>query len=319
MQSYIYRRLLLLVPTMFLVTIIVFFLLRFIPGSVVDAMLMEQESYTSRTVAREALIHALGLDVPVYVQYGRWMWGIISRGDIGTSLWSNQPVLGEILTRLPVSLELGFLAILIGQAVAIPVGVFSAIRQDTPNDYIGRSLAILFLCIPNFWIGTMVVVYPSIWWHWTPPMEYIPLTENPLGNLGMMIIPATVMGLHSAGRTMRMMRTTMLDVLRQDYIRTAWSKGLTERAVIIRHALKNALIPVVTMIGLSIPVVIGGTVIIEQIFVLPGMGRLLVEALNQRDYTVVSGVNLFFASFVMLTNLAVDLSYAYLDPRIHYK
>ena len=319
MQTYVIRRLLLLIPSFLIISLFVFFLLRFIPGSVVDAMMAQQESTTSELRTREMLVHELGLDVPVHIQYGHWMWGIISRGDIGTSLWEREPVVNYVFQRLPVSLELGILAIIIGQLVAIPIGVFSAIRQDTTNDYLGRTLAILFLSLPNFWLATMVMVYPSLWWSWAPPMEYIRLTDDPLGNLGMMIIPATLMGLHSSGRTMRMMRTTMLDVLRQDYIRTAWAKGLKERVVIFRHALKNALITVVTLVGLSVPIVIGGTVLIEQIFALPGMGRLLIDALSQRDYPVVSGVNLFFATFVLLTNLAVDLSYAYLDPRIHYK
>ncbi len=319
MQSYIIRRLLLLIPTVVIVTIIVFFLVRFIPGSVVDAMLSEQETFTSRELTRAVLEHKLGLDVPVYTQYGRWVWGIISRGDMGRSLWTDLPVFDVVISRLPISFELGILAITIAVIIGIPLGVFSAIRQDSVNDYLGRSTAILFLCLPTFWLATLVVVYPSIWWHWVPSLVYIPLLENPLENLGMFIIPAAIVGLHSSGSIMRMMRTTMLDVLRQDYIRTAWAKGLQERTVIVRHALKNALVPVVTTIGLHIPMVIGGLVIMEQIFNLPGMGRLLIDALNQRDYPIVSGINICFAIFIIFTNIMVDLSYGYIDPRIHYR
>jgi len=299
-----------------MVTIIVFLLSRLIPGSIVDLMLDQQE--WTYDVSREDIEASLGLDVPLHVQYGRWM-GKILRGDFGTSLWSTRRVVDEMRDRLPVSIELGILAIIIGQTVAIPVGIFSAIRQDRANDYIGRTMAILFLCVPNFWLGTMVMVYPALWWGWSPAMKYIPFVKDPLANLGMFIIPAAIMGLSSSGTVMRMTRTMMLEVLRQDYVRTAWAKGLRERLVIMRHALKNALIPVVTIVGMGIPVLIGGTVIMEQIFNLPGMGRLMIEALNTRDYTMLSGVNLFIAAFVILNNLGVDLSYAYLDPRIRYR
>ena len=318
MQNYIMRRVLLLIPTIILVTIIVFFLVRFIPGDVIDVMMAEQQAFGHTEIDRDELVKRLGLDVPIFIQYGRWVAEIF-RGNLGDSLWSSESVVEALRTRLPVSLELGLIAIIIGQLVAIPIGILSAIRQDTPQDYVGRILAILFLCLPNFWLGTLVMVYPSIWWHWAPPLQYIPLAQDPLGNLGMFIIPGAIMGLHASGSSMRMTRTMMLEVMRQDYIRTAWSKGLSEKVVIIRHALKNALIPVVTMIGISLPVVIAGTVIMENIFALPGMGRLTLEALTKRDYAMVSGINLFFAGFVMLVNLGVDLSYAFLDPRIHYK
>lgn len=318
MQNYIIRRVLLLIPTIILVTIIVFFLVRFIPGDVIDVMMSEQQAFGHTEIDRDELVKRLGLDVPIFIQYGRWVSEVF-RGNLGDSLWSSESVVEALRTRLPVSLELGLIAIIIGQLVAIPIGILSAIRQDTPQDYVGRILAILFLCLPNFWLGTLVMVYPSIWWHWAPPLQYVPLAQDPLGNLAMFIIPGAIMGLHASGSSMRMTRTMMLEVMRQDYIRTAWSKGLTEKVVIMRHALKNALIPVVTMIGISLPVVIAGTVIMENIFALPGMGRLTLEALTKRDYAMVSGINLFFAGFVMLVNLGVDLSYAFLDPRIHYK
>jgi peptide/nickel transport system permease protein len=203
--------------------------------------------------------------------------------------------------------------------ISLPIGVYAAIRQDTITDYILRSIAILLISIPSFWLGTLVVLYASLWWGWTPPMEFISLFKNLPGNLGMMIVPALVLGAAQTGGTMRMTRTMMLEVLRQDYIRTAWSKGLSERVVVLRHAVKNAFIPIVTMIGAGIPSLIGGSVIIEQIFNLPGMGRLMYESLMGRDYPIVSAINLILAVLVVVTNLGVDLTYGWLDPRIHYQ
>jgi peptide/nickel transport system permease protein len=264
-------------------------------------------------------MHLLGLDVPVYVQYARWVSGIVVHGSFGTSLRSSQPITPMLLQRIPLTFELGFMALIIGLLIAIPVGVYSAIRQDTVTDYILRSISILLISVPSFWLGTMIVLYPSIWWHWAPPMEFIPFFTNPLGNLGMMIIPALVLGSQSTGSTMRMTRTMMLETLRQDYIRTAWSKGLSERVVVIRHAMKNALIPVVTLVGGQIPSLVGGAVIIEQIFNLPGMGRLMIDALNGRDYPIISAINLIMATVVIANNLFIDLTYGWLDPRIHYQ
>ena len=225
----------------------------------------------------------------------------------------------KIIERLPVTLELGVPAILIGLVIALPVGIYSAICQDTAVDYAGRSIAIIGLATPNFWLSVMVMIYPAIWWGWAPPMELVSFTEDPLGNLGVFLIPSLILGTAMAAATMRMTRTMMLEVLRQDYIRTAWSKGLRERVVIIRHAVKNALIPVITLIGLQLPILVGGAVIMENIFNLPGLGRLLVNALNERDYPMVSGVNLFFATGVVLLNLLIYLIYPYLDPRVRYE
>jgi len=316
MRAYIIRRLLLVIPTLLLVTLIVFFSIRLIPGDAVDLIVEEQTYITEMTV--EAIRHELGLDVPIHTQYGRWIAGVV-RGDFGKSLWSGRPVINELLPRFPVSFELGLLALIVAQLIALPVGIYSAIRQDTVGDYVGRSFAIACIALPSFWLGTMVMVFPAIWWGWSPPMEYIPFFEDPLGNLGMFIVPATIMGMVMSGTTMRMTRTMMLEVLRQDYIRTAWSKGLKERVVVIRHALRNALIPVVTIIGMQLPILIGGAIITEQIFNIPGIGRLLVDIIHRRDYTVLSGINTIMATIVLLINLGVDLTYAYLDPRVHYK
>ena len=319
MRAYIIRRLLLIIPTLFILTILVFLSVRFIPGDVIDVLEGRMQYAESGGIDREALERRLGLDMPVWVQYGRWIGDILLHGSLGESLLTSYAVEEAIIERLPVTLELGVLAILIGLVIALPVGIYSAIRQDTVADYLGRSIAIIGLATPNFWLGVMVMIYPAIWWGWSPPLELIPFKEDPLGNLWGFFIPSLILGTASAAATMRMMRTMMLEVLRQDYIRTAWSKGLRERVVIIRHTIKNALIPVVTLIGLQLPILVGGAVIMENIFNLPGIGRLLVNALNERDYPVVSGVNLFFATGVVLLNLLIDLIYPYLDPRVRYE
>ena len=332
MRAYIIRRLLLIVPTLFILTILVFLSVRFIPGDAIDAMLGKL-GYQAVFLDREALEHMLGLDVPVHVAYGRWLgvlptpdWvtgeshfkGLL-QGTLGESLLAGFTVEEKIIARLPVTIELGVLAIVIGLMIALPVGIYSAIRQDTAADYVGRSIAIIGLATPNFWLALMVMIYPAIWWGWAPPMKLIPFTEDPLGNLGLFIIPSLILGTAASAATMRMARTMMLEVLRQDYIRTAWSKGLNERVVVIRHAIKNALIPVVTLVGLQLPILVGGSVIIESIFNLPGAGRLMLSALQDRDYPVISGVNLFFAAVVMANNLFIDLIYPYLDPRVRYR
>ena len=318
MRAYIIRRVLLLIPTFLLLTILVFLSVRFIPGDVIDRMVSDMEAYLG-DIDREALERMLGLDQPVYVQYGRWMGGILLRGTLGNSLYGNWSVEEKIVGRLPVTIELGVIAIVIGLVIALPVGIYSAIRRNTAGDYVGRSAAIIGLATPNFWLGTMVMIFPAIWWAWSPPMELVPLSENLLGNIGVFLIPSLILGTYLAAATMRMTRTMMLEVLRQDYIRTAWSKGLKEKAVIMRHALKNALIPVITIIGMQVPIILGGTVIIEQIFQLPGMGRLLIIGSQQRDYPMVSGIMLLFGFGMVLINLVVDLAYSYLDPRVRYK
>ena len=318
MRAYIIRRLLLIVPSLFILSMLVFLSVRFIPGDAIDAMLGKQ-GFIGAEVDREALEHMLGLDVPVHVQYARWIGGILRHGSLGHSLLGSRGAVEEkIIDRLPVTIELGVLAILIGLLIALPVGIYSAMRQDTAADYVGRSVAIIGLATPNFWLATMVVLYPSLWWAWSPPLNWVPFSEDPLGNLGMLILPSLILGTALAAATMRMTRTMMLEVLRQDYIRTAWSKGLRERVVVMRHAFKNALIPVVSLIGLQLPILIGGSVIMENIFSLPGLGRLMLVALEDRDYPVVSGVNLFFATAVVLFNLLIDLLYSWLDPRVRY-
>ena len=320
MRAYVIRRLLLVIPTLLILSMLVFLLVRFIPGDVIDKMQDQMVSAGGGwfVIDREEMERRLGLDVPVPVQYGRWVGDILLRGSLGKSLYTREAVEQQILARLPVTVELGVMAIVIGLLIALPVGVYSAIRQDTLADYAGRSAAIIGLATPNFWLGTLVMIFPAIWWSWAPPMRLITFTEDPLGHLGMFLIPSVILGTASAAGTMRMTRTMMLEVLRQDYIRTAWAKGLKERVVIMRHALKNALIPVVTLIGMQLPLLVGGAVIMENIFNLPGIGRLMVNALNNRDYPVVSGIKLVFATMVVGVNLMIDLIYPYLDPRVRY-
>ena len=308
-----------MIPTLFIVTILVFLSVRFIPGDIIDIMMGDLAYMGIGSIDREALERRLGLDVPGYVQYGRWVGGILLHGTLGDSLLGGLTIEEQILARLPVTLELGVLALVIGFLIALPVGIYSAIHQNTAADYVGRSIAIIGMATPNFWLALMVMIFPAIWWGWTPPLVYIPFTEDPLGSLRGLFTPSLILGTGMAAATMRLMRTMMLEVLRQDYIRTAWSKGLRERIVIIRHAIKNAFIPVVTLIGLQLPILIGGAVIMEEIFVLPGLGRLLVDALEVRNYPVISAINLVFAVAVLVINLMIDLFYAFLDPRVRYQ
>jgi len=317
MRTYIIRRLLLIIPTLFLVTIVVFFSVRLMPGSLVEVIQAEMEG--QGTVDPEEIERLLGMDKPIHVQYGLWMSDIIIHGDLGTSLRKGTPVVRDIMARLPVTMELGILGFVIALVISIPIGIYSAIRQDTMWDYIGRSFAIACIAVPGFWLGTMIMVFPSLWWEWSPPMMWVGFTVNPIENLRMVIIPSALLGMALSGVTMRMLRTTILDVLRQDYVRTAWAKGLREKVVITRHVMKNALIPVVTLVGVMLPSLVGGSVVLEQIFCLPGLGRLLLQSLSIRDYTMVSGINLFFAVFVLLVNVAVDLTYSYFDPRVRYR
>jgi peptide/nickel transport system permease protein len=310
----------LLIPTLILVTLIVFFIVRLMPGSVIDQMLAEMGQATSSAqIDRGNLEHALGLDVPIHIQYARWISDIFLHGNLGRSLRSDRLATDEMAHRLPVTFELGLLAVLISNAIAIPVGIYSAIRQDAWLDYIGRSVSILALAVPGFWLATMLIVYGSTWWNWSPSPQYIPFSQNPIENLKIIIVPAIILGTNMSGGTMRYTRTLMLEVLRQDYVRTAWSKGLRERVIVLRHALRNSLIPLVTILAPEIGMLIGGAVIMEQIFCLPGMGRYLLTMVTERDYLIVSGTNLVFAGFTMFLVLATDLSYAFLDPRVRYK
>jgi peptide/nickel transport system permease protein len=314
MRQYVLRRLTLAVPTLFLVSVIVFAMMRLMPGDVATRM-VEGHAYAPTL---DALRKDLGLDRPVVVQYLDWIGGILLRGDFGHSYWTRQPILDEFVRRFPVTLELALLTILVSVIIGVVVGIVSAARQDSFSDYLGRTLAIFALSVPYFGLAVLVVVLPAIYFKWTPVWTYVAFTADPLENLKIMIVPALVFGVTRAGPIMRIMRSALLDVLRQEYIRTAWSKGLNERTIVLRHALKNAMIPVISLVGLQMPLYIGGSVIIEAIFRLPGVGLFFFEALTRLDYPVVQSVNLIVAAMVVGLNLLVDLSYAFLDPRIRY-
>jgi peptide/nickel transport system permease protein len=313
-KQYVLRRVALAVPTLLLVSIMVFLLMRLMPGDVVTRM-VEGQGYAP-TLA--ALRHDLGLDRPMHVQYVDWLGNIVLHGDFGRSYWTRQPILEEFVRRFPVTLELALLTILVSVVIGVLAGIVSAARQDSAADYLSRVLAILALSVPYFGLAVLVVVLPSIWFKWTPVWTYVRFTADPIANLKIMLVPALVFGVTRAGPIMRIMRSALLEVLRQDYIRTAWSKGLSERKVVLRHALKNAMIPVISLLGLQMPLYIGGSVIIEAVFRLPGIGLFFFEALGKLDYPVVQSVNLIIAAMVVGLNLLVDLTYAYLDPRIRY-
>ena len=325
MRNYIIRRLLILIPTLLLLTFLIFVMVSLIPGDIVDAL---QARSSEITMDRAAIEKSLGLDAPLVVQYGRWM-GVVPQmdgrvsglfqGDLGISWWRKSPVGQLVAISWPVTLELGIMALIVANLISLPVGVYSALRQDKLGDYVARSYAILCISAPAFWVGTMIIVYPSIWWGYMPPIMLTRFFKDPAGNLRMFVVPAIVLGISMQGANMRLTRTMMLEVLRQDYVRTAWAKGLREKVVVFRHALKNALIPIVSAIGLQVPVLIGGTVIIENIFGLPGMGRLTFNAILQRDQPLIFGTVTFFAVALVVINLAVDLTYGFLDPRIRYK
>jgi peptide/nickel transport system permease protein len=283
MRAFLFRRLLALIPTLLFATIIVFALIRLIPGDIID-MMMSQHDVGMQEVTRATIEKALGLDKPIYVQYILWLKNLLIHGDLGESLWKGTAVTEEIMDRLPVTIELGLIGLIIGLLVAIPVGIYSAIRQDTLGDYVGRTFSILGMAIPGFWLGTMVVIYPAVWWNWSPPIDLVAFSDNPWEHMQTFLIPGALLGISLSAVTMRMTRAMMLEVLRQDYIRTAWAKGLKERIVILRHGVKNALIPVVTLIGLYVPILIGGTVVFVQIFNLPGLGVVRGGSKNQRDY-----------------------------------
>jgi peptide/nickel transport system permease protein len=313
-KKYLFKRLFVAIPSLLIASVIVFSLPRLIPGDVVDLML-EENAYAKD---RDELRAKLGLDQPIYVQYFIWLGNVV-RGDLGESLWTGRPIIQELGYRIPVSLELGAVAVLFAILMALPIGVISAIRQDTAKDYVARSAAILGLSIPGFWLATLVIVLPAIYWGWSPPITFTTFSTDPWAHITQFILPGFILGIASAAAIMRLTRAQLLEVLRQDYIRTAWSKGLRERGVVLKHSLKNAIIPVITVLGIQIAQVLSGTVVFETIFGLPGMGRFLFEAINQRDYAVVQGVNLVIVTVVVAMNLLVDMLYAVLDPRIRYE
>jgi len=316
MYKYALRRLLLAIPVLLLSSLIVFGLMRVMPGDALTALMAESGNVGDRELAK--LRKEMGLDKPYVEQYGLWLWQMVSFSP-GHSIFTNEPIAVSLKKAIPVTLELATLAMILGLIIAVPIGVLSATRQDKPADYVGRVVAVSGLSLPDFWLGTLVITFAAIWFHWIPPIGYTSLWENPTRNLQQFLLPAAVLGFRLSAATMRMTRSTVLEVLREDYVRTAWAKGLAGRIVVYKHALKNALIPVVTIVGGQLGTLLAGTVIVETIFALPGMGRLTVEAIVFRDYPVVQTNVMLVAGTLVTLNLLVDLTYAWLDPRIHYQ
>lgn len=314
MQQYILKRIALMIPTLLGITLVISLSVRFLPGDIVDQVLGEQASFVNEET-REALEQRFSLDQHPVEQYGYWLVDLV-QGDLGRSFISGRAISEDLKLRMPVSFQLGVMALVFAFVVGLPIGVLAAIRQDSPADYIVRSTAIMLLALPNFWIGLLVIAYGFIWFGYTPPLSYVDLWEDPRSNLQTLLIPSIILGGGTAGSIMRFTRATMLEVLRQDYVRTGWSKGLRERVVVFRHALRNAIIPVVTVVGLQVPSLVGGTIVLERIFSIPGMGAYLLQAINQRDFPVVQAVVLVSAIVVVLSNLIVDLLYPIIDPRI---
>ena len=314
MQAYVIRRASFLVPVLLAVSIAVFFALRFMPGDI-TAILLGTEATPEQVAELRA---DLGLDKPMPLQYIEWMSDVL-RGDLGESYVLGNSVGGEILDRLPITLELVLFTLAITAVVGVTFGVISAVFQNSPLDYVVRVTSIFGLSLPGWWVGIMILLGPSIWWNYSPPLGYVPIYENVWDNLRQFVPPALVLAAASSAVLMRLTRTTLLDVLRQDYIRTARSKGLREIAVIMRHALKNAMVPVITMLGGQMAVLLGGAVIIEQVFSLEGLGRYMFTSISARDFPVVQVLALYIAVVVVSMNLAVDISYAWFDPRVRYR
>jgi peptide/nickel transport system permease protein len=316
-RTYLAKRLLLIVPTLFGVAAVVFLIMRVIPGDV--SLLILGGDQTGRIDPQQlaAMRHQLGLDQPLAVQFGAWLWGVL-RLDFGTSLWTGQPVIEEVLIRLPLSLEVAILATIVSVLLAIPLGMLAAVRQDTWVDYVIRVVSIGGQAIPSFWVGILVILFLVIYFGWGPPLEFTPPWVDPWANFQQLVWPVLTIGYRYAAVTTRMTRSTVLEVLREDYIRTAWAKGLRERAVVIRHALKNAMLPVITLVGTEFAFLIGGLVVTETVFTLNGVGRFVVDAVAHRDYPVVQALVFLIALCFVIVNLLIDLTYAWLDPRIRY-
>jgi peptide/nickel transport system permease protein len=314
MRRYIVGRLLLMIPTLIGVAILTFVIMRAVPGDIV-ALRYAGSSVPQDVIDQER--HILGLDKPMWAQFVDWMTSI-SRGDLGQSLWTGHSVIDEVQVRVPLSIELAVLATLFAVALAIPLGVVAAVKQDTWIDYAIRVFSIGGLAMPSFWIGIMMVLVTLTLWGWAPPVVFTPLFEDPIANLAGLILPAIAVGYRYSAVSMRMTRSTVLEVLREDYVRTARAKGLRETLVVVRHALRNALLPVVTVVSLEFAFLIGGLVVTEQVFNLNGIGKLLVDAVAHRDYPLIQALVLLLAAVFVIVNFVVDMVYVVLDPRIRY-
>jgi peptide/nickel transport system permease protein len=315
MRRYVLVRTLSILPTLVGVSMAVFLLIRLIPGTIVDQMIGMEGTYSEQSM--RALRAFFGLDQPIHVQYGQWL-GRALRGDLGTSWRTGLPVVEMIVSRLQVTLELTLGAMLVALVVGVPLGILSARRENTRLDHIVRLLSLFSLSIPVFWQATMLILATSLWLNWAPAVDFVSPFKNLRANLAIMALPSLALGTAVAAVFMRMTRSTLLEVMRQDFIRTARAKGLREQAIVWGHALKNSLIPLITVAGVQVGYLLGGVVVTEEVFTLPGVGRLILWAVFQRDYPLVQGTILFVSVLFMLSNLVVDLIYAYVDPRIRY-
>ncbi len=317
MAFYIFKRLLAIIPTMFGVAVLIFLLLRVVPGDAVEARYLgEGGQYQSEELMQQER-KKLGLDQPLWKQFTTWMWGIVQL-DFGLSMWTGSPITEEIKLRFALSLQLAIMASTIATCLAIPLGILAAIKQDTWVDYAVRVFSIAGLAMPSFWLGILMILGMLIIFKWLPPMVFTPLWVNPWENLAQLIWPALAVGYRYSAVGTRMMRSSMLEVLREDYIRTARAKGLWLKLILARHALKNAILPVLTVISLEFAFLLGGLVVTEQVFNLNGLGMLFVEAIARRDYTLTQALVMLVATFFLIVNFVVDIAYAWLDPRIRY-
>ena len=319
MTQYFVKRLLLFAPTVLLATLIIFVLMWIIPGDAAMMILTGEEGEGGRVSLEDVdrLRTELGLDRPIHVQYGVWLWDTL-HGDLGTSIWYKIPVIDELKDRFTVTLELAVMAIIMAITVAVPLGVLSAVRQDTGIDYISRVFALIGIALPTFWIGILMLYGLIFFFGWLPPLGYVSLWEDPLTNLQQLVFPALAIAFHDLAFTARVTRSSMLEVMREDYMRTARAKGLNEWQVVGKHALKNALLPVITISGYQFGRLLGGVIIVEAIFAVPGAGALLIESIIHRDFVVIQGIILLTAVVVLTVNLVIDLFYGVLDPRIRY-
>jgi len=313
-RRYVVGRLLLMIPTLLGVAVLTFVVMRLVPGDIV-ALRYAGSSVPQDIIDKERAI--LGLDKPMWLQFTDWM-GQLAHLDFGKSLWTGNPIIDEIWTRLPLSIELAIIATLLAVAIAIPLGVMAAVKQDSWVDYAIRVVSVGGLAMPSFWIGIMLVLGTITVFGWAPPLVYTSIFDDPVANLSQLILPAISVGYRYSAVSMRMTRSTVLEVLREDYVRTARAKGLRERLVVARHALRNALLPVVTVVSLEFAFLIGGLVVTEQVFNLNGIGKLLVDAVTHRDYPLIQALVVLLAAVFVLVNFVVDLVYVVLDPRIRY-
>ena len=318
MLVYIIKRMLLMIPTLLGVAVLIFLLLRVVPGDVVEARYMTQGSQFQSQDLMDIERKKLGLDQPLWKQFTTWMWGIM-RLDFGLSMWTGSPITEEIKLRFALSLQLAVMATVVATLLAIPLGIIAAIKQDTWIDYSVRVFSIAGLAMPSFWLGILMILVMLIYFKWLPPMVYTPFWVNPWDNLAQLIWPALAVGYRYSAVATRMMRSAMLEVLREDYIRTARAKGLWLKLILSRHAMKNAMLPVITVVGLEFAFLLGGLVVTEQVFNLNGLGLLFVEAISRRDYTLTQALVLIVAAVFIFVNFATDIAYAWLDPRIRYR